>query len=102
MSPGGGGWGDPLDRDPEAVAVDVMRDLVSLEKAESDYGVILASNSENGNFEVDADATAAKREDIRSSRNPLQMFDRGEKFYDLVREGEINLTSSDEELEVVT
>ncbi len=102
LSPGGGGWGDPLDRDPEAVAVDVMRDLVSLEKAESDYGVILASNSDNGNFEVDADATEAKREDIRGSRDPLQMFDRGENFYDLVREGEIDLTSSDEDLEVVT
>ncbi len=36
---GSGGWGDPLDRDAEKVARDVRYDLVSAEKAESDYGV---------------------------------------------------------------
>jgi N-methylhydantoinase B len=40
-SNGGGGWGDPLDRDPERVRVDVIEGYVSFEHARSDYGVVL-------------------------------------------------------------
>lgn len=36
-SPGGGGYGDPADRDPEAIARDVRLGYVSLEAAERDY-----------------------------------------------------------------
>jgi N-methylhydantoinase B len=38
---GGGGWGDPLERDPERVRWDVLEGLVSREAAEKDYGVVL-------------------------------------------------------------
>lgn len=38
---GGGGWGDPLSRDPLKVLEDVVDDYVSLEAAEKDYGVII-------------------------------------------------------------
>jgi N-methylhydantoinase B len=38
---GGGGWGDPLTRDREAVAGDVRKGLVSREGALADYGVVL-------------------------------------------------------------
>ena len=37
---GAGGWGDPLERDPELVLRDVRRDLVSPEAALRDYGVV--------------------------------------------------------------
>jgi N-methylhydantoinase B len=37
-TPGGGGWGEPSDRDPAAVARDVARGLVSAEVARRDYG----------------------------------------------------------------
>jgi N-methylhydantoinase B len=37
--PGGGGYGDPLSRDPAAVVEDVRRGLVSRERALTDYGV---------------------------------------------------------------
>jgi N-methylhydantoinase B len=40
-TPGGGGYGDPLQRDPAAVARDVRAGLVSREAAERDYGVRL-------------------------------------------------------------
>jgi len=40
-SAGGGGYGSPLDRTPEAVARDVRHGYVSLEKAAQDYGVII-------------------------------------------------------------
>ena len=39
---GGGGFGDPLDRDPSAVAADLQRGLISGETASSIYGVVLA------------------------------------------------------------
>ncbi|MGH7902707.1 MAG: hydantoinase B/oxoprolinase family protein [Candidatus Dormibacteraceae bacterium] len=38
---GGGGWGDPFERDPELVLLDVVRGLVSEEAAERDYGVVI-------------------------------------------------------------
>jgi N-methylhydantoinase B len=39
---GGGGHGDPLDRDPAAVAADVLDGYVTAEAAERDYGLIVA------------------------------------------------------------
>ncbi len=41
MIPGGGGYGDPLDRDPLATLADVQRGLVSIKGALRDYGVIV-------------------------------------------------------------
>jgi N-methylhydantoinase B len=38
---GGGGWGDPFEREPELVVQDVRRGLVSVESAERDYGVLI-------------------------------------------------------------
>ena len=38
---GGGGWGDPLERDPLAVAHDVKEELISARSAHDDYGVVL-------------------------------------------------------------
>ena len=60
---GGGGWGDPLERDPEAVARDVRREKVSERSAGEDYGVVLARDGS-----VDAAATAERREAIRAGR----------------------------------
>ena len=40
-SSGGGGWGDPLARDPERVRMDVLRGYISAEQAKSRYGVAL-------------------------------------------------------------
>ena len=54
---GGGGYGDPLERDPEAVRQDVIEGYVSLEHATSDYGVVIKPKT----FEVDMKATKAMR-----------------------------------------
>lgn len=43
ISSGGGGWGDPLQRDTESVWQDVQNGFVSLVKARQDYGVVLTS-----------------------------------------------------------
>jgi N-methylhydantoinase B len=60
--PGGGGWGDPLSRDPEQVARDVQNGLVSVQGAEADYGVVLTAD-----FKVDQSATRAKRQGLAAS-----------------------------------
>jgi len=39
MSPCGGGYGDPADRDPDAVRSDVIDEYVSRESARTSYGV---------------------------------------------------------------
>ena len=57
---GGGGWGDPLERDPAAVRWDVIEELVSREAAEQEYGVILSVG-----LEVDHDATSRLRARLR-------------------------------------
>ncbi len=53
---GGGGWGDPLERDPEAVAADVRAEKVSVAAARAAYGVAIDTGGA-----VDAAATAALR-----------------------------------------
>jgi len=70
---GAGGVGDPLERDPEAVAKDVRWKLVSPEAAEREHGVVLADDGS-----VDALATEARREEIRGGRGDLLDFDHGD------------------------
>jgi N-methylhydantoinase B len=59
--PGGGGYGDPLERDPDLVARDVEDGLVSVERANDDYGVVLVEGEAPGVYTVDAEATARLR-----------------------------------------
>jgi len=66
---GGGGYGDPLERDPEKVREDVADDYVSLERARKDYGVVLrVVDRDLVEYEVDAAATEAERIRIRAAR----------------------------------
>jgi N-methylhydantoinase B len=71
---GGGGWGDPLDREPGRVADDVRDGKVSIEGARADYGVVLVSDA------VDEAATDALRERLRAERGEAPFFDRGPGF----------------------
>jgi len=68
---GGGGWGDPLERDPALVAQDTVRGLVTQEGARR-YGVVL-----NEVMEVDEKATEVLREKMRSERGEVKLFDFG-------------------------
>ena len=68
---GGGGWGDPLLRDPELVALEVRRGLVSAEGA-ARYGVVLSGAA------VDDSATETLRTQLRGERpDVLPTFDMG-------------------------
>ena len=60
---GGGGYGDPLDRDPDRVRHDARKGWVSEEKARRTYGVVLDLEPEL--FAVDYDATRALRAEMR-------------------------------------
>ena len=68
---GGGGWGDPYDRDPQLVAADVGRDLVSREGAKR-YGVVI---NEDGS--VNEAETSALREKLRKARGEFPLFNKG-------------------------
>ncbi|MGA2473598.1 MAG: hydantoinase B/oxoprolinase family protein, partial [Acidimicrobiales bacterium] len=59
---GGGGWGDPLDREPSAVLDDVWDEYVSVEGAFKDYGVVITGSLEEMTLAVDLDATKLERE----------------------------------------
>ena len=77
QSSGGGGYGDPLERDPDAVARDVADGYVSAAKATAVYGVVLAGG------QVDGAATATRRGQLRAARcrvrlEPLPASPRGD------------------------
>ena len=70
-SGGGGGYGDPLTRDPALVARDVVDDLVTVERAREVYGVVLCDGA------VDAAATARRREQLGMMRAAPAAYDFG-------------------------
>ncbi len=78
---GGGGWGDPLERDPALVARDVRWGKVSRAGAATDYGVVLAWPADDplpDHPVVDEEATRALRDRQRAVRPAAQpFFDRG-------------------------
>jgi len=62
--PGGGGWGDPLEREPARVLRDVRNELVSPQAARRDYGVVIDTE----HWKIDESATASLRAELRSRR----------------------------------
>jgi N-methylhydantoinase B len=67
---GGGGWKDPLDRPVEKVESDVRRKLVSVEKARSDYGVVIHPQT----LKADAAESEKARAAIRTRRGAVDKF----------------------------
>ncbi len=75
---GGGGWGDPLERDVSLVRLDVLQGKVSQQAAEDDYGVVFQAGSDV--LEVDLEGTNALREALTKDRGTPKFFDRGPGF----------------------
>ncbi len=76
---GGGGWGDPLERDPELVALEVRRGLVTPDGARR-YGVVVRDGGG-----VDAGATETLRDRLRADRPAeLPVFDMGPPVEELL------------------
>jgi N-methylhydantoinase B len=82
---GGGGWGDPYERDVELVRRDVRWGKVSREGAARDYGVIVTGTDDDP--EVDLEATERRRAELRAERGEPSFFDRGPGYAQLDPEG---------------
>jgi N-methylhydantoinase B len=90
-SAGGGGLGDPLQRDPHAVCEDVADGYVSPKRAATDYGVVVREvDRQLAHYEVDDDATAAERARIRRERKGWLSAD-PEDVARRYREGELDV-----------
>ena len=63
-TPGGGGYGDPLERDPEAVRQDVYDRRVTVLMARQQYGVVL----QEPGLSVDQEATQRLRTTLQAQR----------------------------------
>ncbi len=60
---GGGGYGDPLERDPELVLEDVLEGYVSVEGSKRDYGVVIDIEKE----QIDWEGTKTLREKLKTN-----------------------------------
>jgi N-methylhydantoinase B len=89
-SAGGGGYGDPLERDPDRVLEDVIEGYVSVERARKDYGVVIREiDPELCRYEVDLEATRKERGLIREHRKAWLEED-PERVVEMLRKGEID------------
>lgn len=86
VTTGGGGWGDPLDREVELVQRDLIEGRVSPDSALRDYGVVFMAGDDPDEPRVDMAATDRTRMDLRSKRTAaLPMIDRGEGYEKMLR-----------------
>jgi len=67
-SGGGGGWGDPLERDPELVLKDYKNGLVDVKTAREKYGVILDEDK----LQIDIGSTEQLRKEMKEERGPAK------------------------------
>jgi N-methylhydantoinase B len=86
VTTGGGGWGDPLQRELELVLRDVIEGRVSPASAEADYGVVFKHADKADQPEIDEAATKQRRDEMVKARNiPTGMIDRGEGYEKMLR-----------------
>ena len=97
---GAGGWGNPLNRDPEKIKLDVRDELISVERARNVYGVVIDPKSLTDNPEdvaVDQKATEELRKKLRNDpryRHP-------DLVRDDVRAGKISVQEAKDKYAVV-
>jgi len=76
LTPGGGGWGDPLERESSKVLDDITLGLVSMTSATRDYGVVIDPDQRV----VQEEKTEELRELLRRSRSPLREIAAGQGY----------------------
>jgi N-methylhydantoinase B len=90
-SAGGGGLGDPLERDPQAVLEDVADGYVTVRRAALDYGVVVEEvDAELAEYRIDAQATEQRREEQRAARRDRLKED-PERVAQRFRDGELDV-----------
>jgi N-methylhydantoinase B len=73
---GGGGYGDPLTREPQRVLEDILDRKVSIDEAREVYGVMIDTAA----WTVDLELTAQRRAELAAARAPTgEIYDRGEE-----------------------
>ena len=90
ITPGGGGWGDPFERESGRVAEDVALGHVSRRAARDRYGVVIGADGE-----LDSTATDLMRREHHAKGERVSNFDRGERFERHLAAGDIELTVDD-------
>lgn len=68
VSSTGGGYGDPLLRDPGRALNDVLEGYETIDRARDIYGVVLTGDIGDDSLRVDSEATAVRREELRGAR----------------------------------
>lgn len=82
LTTGGGGWGDPLERETDLVLRDVIEGKISRDAAHESYGVVLSGAAQAPT--VDEKATATLRRELAAQREKAPgMIDRGPGFEEL-------------------
>ena len=66
FSPSGGGYGDPLEREPQKVLDDVLDGFIDAGHAREDYGVVLTEVDDGYGWALDAAATEKLRAELRA------------------------------------
>jgi N-methylhydantoinase B len=90
-SAGGGGYGDPLEREPDEVLEDVADGYVTIGRAALDYGVVVEEvDAELAEYRVDDDATAKLRDEQRGTRI-ARLDDDPEDVAKRFRDGELDV-----------
>lgn len=80
---GGGGLGDPLDRDADDLIEDIRRDVVSHEAAHDTYGVVLTTGDAGKITGWDEQATRSRRRELRAARLGVDPHSLPESLADL-------------------
>ena len=97
VSPGGGGWGSPLERDAETVRREARDGLISRATASDVYGVVLVGEDDP---RLDADATASRRRELAAQRELPLVSPPGPGAStwtaDHMRDGDVYLLNPDE------
>ncbi|MCR9136156.1 MAG: hydantoinase B/oxoprolinase family protein [Alphaproteobacteria bacterium] len=88
VTTGGGGWGDPLDREIDMVVYDLQCGLITEQSARDDYGVVV--HLDGRKWVADREKTEEHRASIRKERGALPMFDRGGAFDAMKQSGKVN------------
>jgi N-methylhydantoinase B len=92
ITPSGGGFGDPLERDPARIHADIARGLVTQARAEAAYGAVFDATGA-----IDADATAGRRAELKATRTEkLRQFNMGaeREAYDRIWPADVRMALS--------
>jgi N-methylhydantoinase B len=85
VTTGGGGWGDPLDREIDKIIYDLQCGIITEQSARESYGVV--ARLEGRHWQGDEEATATLRGSLKEARGALPMFDRGQGFENIRKNG---------------